>query len=111
MCSFSCGLTTLIRLYIYYLYNFYPKNPSLKPFIKLKKYYAISYDIPYMYYLNLLYKVYTLPYLSYRPYDGPLCPVKGLYHEMRSIVIACRGGNNSNNNINGMPAFRKCSSQ
>ena len=31
------------------------------------------------------------PMLSYGPYDCPLCPVKGLYHEMRSIVIACRG--------------------
>ena len=32
------------------------------------------------------------PMLSYGPYDCPLCPVKGLYHEMHSIVIASRGG-------------------
>ena len=42
---------------------------------------------------NITYHDKYIPYprLSYRPYDGPLCPVKGLYHEMHSIVIACRG--------------------
>ena len=42
---------------------------------------------------NITYHVKYIPYprLSYRPYDGTMCPVKGLYHEMHSIVIACRG--------------------
>ena len=44
--------------------------------------------------LNITYhgKYTPYPMLSYGPYDCPLCPVKGLYHEMRSIVIACSGG-------------------
>ena len=44
--------------------------------------------------LNITYhgKYTPYPMLSYGPYDCPLCPVKGLYHEMRSIVIACTGG-------------------
>ena len=109
----------------YYIYNFILKNPSLKPFIKLKKYYDISsvnyiisikYILPSAYILfnsfqnptlytmlrhqetlyktfNITYHVKYIPYprLSYRPYDGTMCPVKGLYHEMHSIVIACRG--------------------
>ena len=43
--------------------------------------------------INITYhgKYTPYPMLSYGPYDCPLCPVKGLYHEMRSIVIACRG--------------------
>ena len=43
--------------------------------------------------INMIYhgKYTPYPMLSYGPYDCPLCPVKGLYHEMRSIVIACRG--------------------
>ena len=43
--------------------------------------------------INITYHVKYIPYprLYYSPYDGPLCPVKGLYHEMHSIVIACRG--------------------
>ena len=43
--------------------------------------------------INIIYhgKYSPYPMLSYGPYDCPLCPVKGLYHEMRSIVIACRG--------------------
>ena len=32
------------------------------------------------------------PRLSYDPYGGTVGPLKGLYHEMRSIVIACSGG-------------------
>ena len=45
--------------------------------------------------LNITYhgKYTPYPMLSYGPYDCPLCPVKGLYHEMRSIVIASTGGN------------------
>ena len=47
--------------------------------------------------LNITYhgKYTPYPMLSYGPYDCPLCPVKGLYHEMRSIVIACSGGDTS----------------
>ena len=43
--------------------------------------------------LNMIYhgKYTPYPMLSYGPYDCPLCPVKGLYHEMCNIVIACRG--------------------
>ena len=43
--------------------------------------------------INITYhgKFTPYPLLSSEPYDCPLCPVKGLYHEMRSIVIACRG--------------------
>ena len=44
--------------------------------------------------INITYHGKYTPYpsLYYRPYDGTMCPVKGLYHEMHSIVIACRGG-------------------
>ena len=31
------------------------------------------------------------PRLSDGPYGGTVGPLKGLYHEMRSIVIACSG--------------------
>ena len=43
--------------------------------------------------INITYhgKYTPYPMLSYGPYDCPLCPVKGLYHEMCNIVIACRG--------------------
>ena len=47
--------------------------------------------------INITYHGKYTPYpsLYYRPYDGTMCPVKGLYHEMHSIVIACRGAGNT----------------